>query len=461
MSAKGVRTERPVADVLDLVTRSARSEGIGEFEAFAVCKNSKALVIDSGRVSGSHSARATRLHVRVSVDGRVGGAFTNDYGPEGVLESLSQAMKTAQLMDPDRRWPGFPSCDGDYPSVAGIYDRSVADLDVDTLCSMAEEMIDGAMSVSRRVSVAYGAAESTEMTRGVCNSSGISAVMTETELHASLATISGSGSDVSPECENSGRSRDTDLQLDKIGEASGWVADMSTTLVDARTEECEVVFSPASLGHAEMGLLNIVLSRAFSGQNTRQEISFLADKVGEHIWSDAVTINDNPVLSKRCGSRMIDDEGLPTRKTRLARNGVVEGFLWDSYNGEISGQGTTGNAVRDLSSGMISPVPLCLQFSPGRGSMRSLIESVDHGYLVWACQGAHTSNTETGGYSFVASPGLLIEGGEVVGGVRGAMVSGNVSELLSNVERVGADVKDFGNALMPSALFKDVKVTTG
>lgn len=93
--------------------------------------------------------------------------------------------------------------------------------------------------------------------------------------------------------------------------------------------------------------------------------------------------------------------------------------------------------------------------------MRSLIESVDHGYLVWACQGAHTSNTETGGYSFVASPGLLIEGGEVVGGVRGAMVSGNVSELLSNVERVGADVKDFGNALMPSALFKDVKVTTG
>jgi PmbA protein len=98
---------------------------------------------------------------------------------------------------------------------------------------------------------------------------------------------------------------------------------------------------------------------------------------------------------------------------------------------------------------------------PDRGSMKSLIESVDHGYLVWGCQGSHTSNTETGGFSFVASPGLLIKNGEVVGGVRGSMVSGNVTDLMKNVERVGADVVDFGSALMPSILFRNVKITTG
>jgi PmbA protein len=98
---------------------------------------------------------------------------------------------------------------------------------------------------------------------------------------------------------------------------------------------------------------------------------------------------------------------------------------------------------------------------PGRGTMRDLVSEVDHGYLVWGCQGAHTSNVETGDFSFVASPGFLIERGAIVGCVRGAMISGNIMDLFSGIEKIGGDTMDCGNATQPSMLVGGVKITTG
>lgn len=459
--ARSLQMEESLARALDLVVACARAQRVKDFDAYAVSRSSKRVSVERDCLSGADSVLGTGIQVRVSMGGRVGGAFCNTFDRSSVTECMAQAIKVARLMDPDPRWQGFASCDRAYPAVRGMHDAAVAKLGIDVMSEMAMEMVDSALAVSKAVSVPYGGVEAVERAVGVVNSSGLSAVMADTELQAVACCVAGSGSSVSPECEQRSRSRSCDIRMDKTGERAGWVADSSTEIVKARTEEADVVFSPLSLGSSDSGLLNIVLSKALSGQSTLQNTSFLGDKVGEEVWSDQISLSDNPVLAGRCGCRPFDDEGVPTRKTRLVEKGVLKGFVWDNYNGSISGTGSTGNAVRDPSTGSVTPSTLCLQLSPGKGSMASLISSVDHGYLVWNCQGSHTSNTETGGFSFVASPGLLIEGGEVVGGVRGAMISGNVSDLLAKVGTVGADVADFGSALMPSILFREVKVTTG
>jgi predicted Zn-dependent protease len=56
---------------------------------------------------------------------------------------------------------------------------------------------------------------------------------------------------------------------------------------------------------------------------------------------------------------------------------------------------------------------------------------------------------------------MKIEKGEIVGGVRGVMMAGNLLDLMKRVDRLGSDVVDFGCSLMPTILFRDVKVTTG
>lgn len=452
---------RSVPDVLDTVVSTARKMRVDEYDAYVIHRSGRKVTVERGAVSGADSVLSTGLHIRASVDRRVGGAFCNRLDTRGISECMEQAVRIAKLREPDAKWEGFPSAGRKYPPTRDLYDKSVASLSLEVMSMMAEEMVEGAFAVSKDVSAPYGSVESIERVLGIVNSSGVNALMEETELEALICCVAGSGESSSPDCEEFAKSRGCDLRPEKIGERAAWIAERSTHVVDAKTEECDVVFSPLSLGGDDSGLLNVVLSKAFSGQNVSRNISFLADKVGEQIWSDQLTVSDNPLLPGRCGSRPFDDEGMPAAKTRLVNRGTLEGYLWDSYHGSLSGEGSTGNAVRDMSTGSISIAPLSLHVSKGRGSMKSLIESVDHGYLVWGCQGAHTSNTETGGFSFVASPGLLIEKGEVVGGVQGAMVSGNISDLMMNVERIGSDIVDFGNALMPSILFNEVKITTG
>ncbi|MGD9963274.1 MAG: TldD/PmbA family protein, partial [Thermoplasmata archaeon] len=453
--------ESLVTDALEHFQSSARKQKVTQFDAYAVSKRSRRVFVERGRVSGADSTLSTGLHARVCVGHKVGGAFCNSFDRESISGCISEAVKVANLMEPDLKWAGFPSCDRRYPSVSGIYDKSVATLGVAVMRSMAEEMVDSAMSVSKDVSVPFGEVEAATRTLGITNSSGVDSMMTDTELRATLNCVAGTGLSISPDCEGVGRSRDCGLRVDAVGERAGWLAHKSVHLVKARTEEAEAVFSHRSIADTESGLLSVVLSKALSGQSVLRNVSFLADRVGDQVWPENVTLSDNPLLSGRCGSRPFDDEGIPSRRTRLVDKGVLKGYLWDGSCGSASGEGSTGNAVRDTVSGAVSPAPLCLQLAAGRGSLESLVESVDHGYLVWAGQGAHTSNTETGEFSFVASPAFLIEGGEVVGGVRGAMVSGNINDLMANVERVGADVVDFGGALMPSVLFKDVRITTG
>lgn len=455
------RTPLSVSDAVDAVRSAARRQKVMEYETYAVSKRLRRVLVECGHVSGADTALSAGLYLRVDVDGRVGGAFCNAFDTDSVSDCVAKAVSVARLMEPDPRWPGFPSSERGCPSVSGIYDKSVASLEVSVLSEMAEEMADGALSVSKDVSVPFGVVQSTVRTLCITNSNGVHRSMEDTELQAIVSCVAGTGSSVSPDCEERGQSRDCSLRMERIGARAGWVADNSLHLVDARTEETDVIFSPLSLGNPDSGLLNIVLSKVLSGQSAHQKMSYLSERIGDSLWSRHVTLVDNPVLSGRCGSRPFDDEGMPTTRTKLVEKGVLKGFVYDSYYGTASGTGSSGNAVRDVTSGAVNAAPLCLQMAPGRGSLDSLVASVDHGYLVWACQGAHTSNTETGGFSFVASPGLLIEDGEVVGGIRGAMISGGMDDLMMNAERVGADVVDFGNALMPSVLFKDVKVTTG
>jgi len=59
-------------------------------------------------------------------------------------------------------------------------------------------------------------------------------------------------------------------------------------------------------------------------------------------------------------------------------------------------------------------------------------------------------------------PGLLIEHGEIVGRVKDASISGNVYDLLRQVEAVSSErVWVDGNSLMPYVLLPDMNVVAG
>ena len=103
---------------------------------------------------------------------------------------------------------------------------------------------------------------------------------------------------------------------------------------------------------------------------------------------------------------------------------------------------STGNAKRDLRQGLVNIAPTTIKIPPGKRDVKEIISSIKHGYYVRDVQGAHSSNPESGDFSIVGNPAVLIENGELKGAINGLMVSGNIYELLRNVVEIASEPRN-------------------
>jgi len=103
----------------------------------------------------------------------------------------------------------------------------------------------------------------------------------------------------------------------------------------------------------------------------------------------------------------------------------------------------------------LKPVPSLqhLLIEPGELTFAEMIKSMDRGVIVGQALGAHSGNIPNGDYSIGLSPGLYVEGGEIVGHMKDTMVAGNIYELLKQVAAIGNDTKWVGSFLNTPSIY--------
>ena len=72
--------------------------------------------------------------------------------------------------------------------------------------------------------------------------------------------------------------------------------------------------------------------QALNGSNIQQRNSFLLNKKGEKVFSEKMTLLDNPHWKGMSGSRYFDGDGLATKPMDIIRNGVVETYYINTYS---------------------------------------------------------------------------------------------------------------------------------
>jgi PmbA protein len=188
------------------------------------------------------------------------------------------------------------------------------------------------------------------------------------------------------------------------------------------------------------------LVSCLSGYSIYRESSFLAERLGESIASDRVTIIDDGRLPGGLGSRPFDGEGQATRRNVLVKDGRLESWLLDHYSGRKLGMASTGSASRATGSAPhVGTTNLWLE--PGEGTLDELISEIDRGLLVTELIGMGFNPT-TGDYSRGAA-GLWIEKGEIVHPVEEITIAGNLGEMLEHVDRVGSELVWRGRIAAP------------
>ena len=221
-----------------------------------------------------------------------------------------------------------------------------------------------------------------------------------------------------------------------------------------RSGNIPVVFAPTSL----MSLVRSI-SLGVDADNVKRGISPLKDRIGEKIFSDKITIIDNPYDYGLTGVKPFDGEGVPTRVTRVIENGVLKTYLHTLETAKHFGVEPTGNSQRSYKN-IPSPGFNNLVIASGNRSLQEIIEDMDYGLLVEDVIGGGQSNLLRGDYSVNVGLGFLIENGEIKGRVRNTMVSGNVYDDFGRVIELSRESRKFMNFEIPYIAIDGVSVTS-
>ena len=192
----------------------------------------------------------------------------------------------------------------------------------------------------------------------------------------------------------------------------------------------------------------------FSADNVQRGRSMLADKLGENMLSSSLSVFDDGTYEKGMNSSRCDGEGTPTQRTCLVDHGIINSFIYDLYTASKGNSASTGNAGRSYASTpSISTSNIIIDFED-----YVKLDTVKNGIWVTDVLGAHTANPISGDFSVEVNNAFIIENGELVAPVKKGMLSGNIFEVLSDVEALSNSVKQKGSVILPRLLAHNLRV---
>ncbi|MGB5759958.1 MAG: metallopeptidase TldD-related protein, partial [Acidimicrobiales bacterium] len=201
-----------------------------------------------------------------------------------------------------------------------------------------------------------------------------------------------------------------------------------------RTGTVDLVLDP----HLAATVIGLVAG-TLTGDRILKGRSPFVDRVGENVATPALTFVDDPTDPASLGAESHDGEGLACRRVPLVEDGVLQGFLHDSYTGRRSGNGSTGSAVRGT-RGLPSPGLQALAVRPGSGTLDELIADVDHGLLVFSLAGLHSGVNPVSGDFSVGVEGRMIRNGQLAEPVNECTIASTLQRLLLDIKAIGGEL---------------------
>ncbi|MBV8750718.1 MAG: TldD/PmbA family protein [Candidatus Eremiobacteraeota bacterium] len=193
------------------------------------------------------------------------------------------------------------------------------------------------------------------------------------------------------------------------------------------------------------------LFSALSAANVAIGNSWLADRVGQRVGNERVTIVDDGRLRGGLGSAPFDGEGTPTRETLAVEGGMLRTFLSDIYWGRRLGIGSTGNAGH----GTVEETNFYLV--PGNGTLDDLVASTERGILVLDTIGFATEYA-SGTYSRGAR-GIYIEDGAPQYAVDEFTIASSFGDMLGSIDGIAGDLRFDGTVVSPSFRVAEMTVS--
>jgi PmbA protein len=390
--------------------------------------------------------RDKALAVTVYLGKRRGHASTSDFSAAAVREAVEAAHNIARFTAEDEA-AGLPDDDDLERSPRDLDLFHPWDLDTDAAIEIARRCEQAAFAVSPQIVNSEGANVYTSSGHFVlANTRGFVAGYPYSRHSISVAPIAKGRDGMQRDDWYSSTRVPQELAApEAIGE---YAARRALARLGARklaTRQCPILFE-APLACGLLG--NFV--QAASGGALYRKASFLVDALGAPLFSDHVSIHEDPFIPRALGSSPFDEEGVRGQQRDVVERGVLSGYFLSSYSARKLGMKTTGNA-----GGAHNLELRSTRTAPG-DDFEAMLGKLGTGLLVTELIGQGV-NYVTGDYSRGAC-GFWVERGEIAYPVEEITIAGNLREIFRRIEAVGADTVIRGSKIAGSVIVEGMTV---
>jgi PmbA protein len=439
--------------ICERVVESALGAGADEAEAYASAGRRVHVALQKNDLHLAKSMRTEGLGVRVFVRSRAGFAFANSLARPAAREAVERALEIARAVPADEH-NGLP-----HPvpleTLGGLFDPEAPEYGVEQAVEQALAMLRTARDADPRVTVDSGELGGEHGGKAIASSRGVRASERESSFYCVIMGMAKDGNTVSSFDYQFDGSRSA-AGIDPIGAARRFAANVVGSLGAVRGESmtCPVVLSPKSAAE----ILSFPIAFAVRASSIQKGTSKFADRIGDRVASDLVTVVDDSTLADGMASTSFDREGLAPRVLPLIERGVLMNYLYDGYTARKDGVESNGHA-----GGGAASVPTVattnVVWSAGDGSLERIVSGVDRGILVTRFSG--NIDPVSGDFSGSVKGGRAIRAGRLAEPLSGTMIAGNAFEILPSITAVSSEREKLMTALVPHVLVEGVAVSSG
>lgn len=446
LEIRNTKSETDLKDLAQDVVRRAMKGGASAAECVIREGDEFSTLVRLGQVETLKQSGSKAIGIRVFNGQRAASTYSSDFSREGLDRMIKSAIELSKITSEDP-FAGIPDASqlGSLTGDLDLYYPDVYSLSGEERINYARRAEKAALDYDPRIKNSDGGSfDAATGHKIMANSHGFVGEYKRSYCSISAVPIA--------QTEDGAMQRDywfsVSRNLSKLEspEHVGTVAAQRTLrrlgAKRGKTKKVPVVFDPM----VSTSILEHIFE-GINGDSVYRGASFLAGKLGQKIAAEGVTVVDDGTIIGGFGTSPFDGEGIPTRRTVVIENGVLNSYLLNTYTAKKLGLQTTANASRGLAGTPgIGPGNFFVQ--PGKKSPQEIIAAIPDGLYVTEFLG-HGANLVTGDYSRGAS-GLWISGGELAYPVEEITVAGNLKEMFFNISEIGSDLQFRGSVACPT-----------
>jgi PmbA protein len=244
-----------------------------------------------------------------------------------------------------------------------------------------------------------------------------------------------------------------DFNSFNVGEKAAETCILSMNPKKVSTQRIPVIFDY----HAISELISAILIPQICADRVQINRSLFKDKIGKKVFDEKLTIIDDPLIPNALASQSYDSEGVTSKRKVIVSDGVLNGFLYDITTAIREKKESTGNC----NSLAIRPSVYATNFIIRQGEISNdeMIKESNKALFVKFVIGTHLINQISGDFSLGIENSFIVEKGKFKP-IKSAMISGNLFELLNEIEQIGRESRQENEVISPMIKFKQINLIT-